>query len=775
VWACCELGHRVVTRLAEKHLTLKAKAAIASLLDDDESVADSSLWADKHRGALPKTAPWHYLDVLLDEPRYDVPFSGDVAAKGCVVDKINEFRLVSKDQAKPLADAYLQANLLTVRRWPYQADVRLAWVLNDGFSFDTVSGAAFNRFCRLDGCFCGTYPYPRNPGTKLMEVVNTTGVLPATCVASLLERRGLERLIGTDACACFVVARPLDAPHLFEHLIKNVASIDSTTHQHIAFIVFYGESTVDARANHYHEPYQTVEAKLGISYRRGFDARFDDTYGALFRDSPQLINPALFEQFMARSSDALMACLGLRAQDAPCLVFVDPKQPANKHVVKLNAESAIDFIYFEILSPLSDGFRDLRGWVRTQQLLFDLRSRHTAYQRAKAFLETADEREHQLRAYIEALDEELRILLAHGNASAASVRVWDSAALSDDRRKKLKGAIEKLKQIDTALEVMEAEVAERGESGERTLRQQMFKKRRGKCELRMRYRLKDARSELDQLCAERARHNSVWEEATGDIDERLKAGEREYAEYTKASLASGYDWERVDGEWPSDNRNLVDHRSGPRAFGVVKYILERVLRKDVSGSRPYWVRASSPLKSAAESGQHGLSSVAAWLRRNETRTFLSYRRSDSQDVTGRIYDRLTVHLPPELVIKDVDSIPLAVSFPEWIRQTLDKTHVMIAIIGPAWLAISDVTGRRIDDPGDVVRWEIETALKLRIPVIPVTVSNADMPKAAELPESLRPLAFLNGQTVRPDPDFHRDMDRLILRIGKCLTTLRGNP
>jgi S1/P1 Nuclease len=104
VWAWGRLGHRVISRLAEKQLTPKAKTAIAELLEPGESLADASLWVDENRGRLPKTAPWHYVDVPLDEPRYDSKFSGDVSTKGCVVDKINEFRLVVKDKSKSVED-----------------------------------------------------------------------------------------------------------------------------------------------------------------------------------------------------------------------------------------------------------------------------------------------------------------------------------------------------------------------------------------------------------------------------------------------------------------------------------------------------------------------------------------------------------------------------------------------------------------------------------------------------------------------------------------------
>jgi nuclease S1 len=74
------------------------------LLEPGESLADASTWADEVRGRMRNTAPWHYVDAPLDEPRYDARFSGDVSIKGCVVDKINEFRLVVKDKSKSIED-----------------------------------------------------------------------------------------------------------------------------------------------------------------------------------------------------------------------------------------------------------------------------------------------------------------------------------------------------------------------------------------------------------------------------------------------------------------------------------------------------------------------------------------------------------------------------------------------------------------------------------------------------------------------------------------------
>ncbi len=101
-WAWGRLGHRVIARLAEQQMTPLAKEAVKALLSEGESLADASLWADEHRSELPETAPWHYVDVPLDESRYDSKFSGDVASKGCVVDKIHALRAVVKDQSQSI-------------------------------------------------------------------------------------------------------------------------------------------------------------------------------------------------------------------------------------------------------------------------------------------------------------------------------------------------------------------------------------------------------------------------------------------------------------------------------------------------------------------------------------------------------------------------------------------------------------------------------------------------------------------------------------------------
>ena len=150
--------------------------------------------------------------------------------------------------------------------------------------------------------------------------------------------------------------------------------------------------------------------------------------------------------------------------------------------------------------------------------------------------------------------------------------------------------------------------------------------------------------------------------------------------------------------------------------------------------------------------------------------FISYRRDDSADITGRIYDRLIQHFSRETVFKDVDSIPLGIDFRQHLESALSQCRVFLAVIGDRWAGTDTTTGkRRIDDPYDHVRLELELALARNIPVIPVLVRNFSIPGADKLPESLQSLAYRNGINVRPDPDFHGDMDRLIKGIGSHLT------
>lgn len=156
--------------------------------------------------------------------------------------------------------------------------------------------------------------------------------------------------------------------------------------------------------------------------------------------------------------------------------------------------------------------------------------------------------------------------------------------------------------------------------------------------------------------------------------------------------------------------------------------------------------------------------------------FMSYRRADSADSAGRIYDRLVERYERPNIFKDVDSIPPGVNFADYIADSIKQSDIALIVIGPNWLdASAGWNRRRLDDPGDFVRLEIETALRLGCVVIPVLVGGAKLPSARRLPESLRPLLRQNGIEVRRDPDFALDMQRLFEAIDYWQTQPRREP
>lgn len=155
--------------------------------------------------------------------------------------------------------------------------------------------------------------------------------------------------------------------------------------------------------------------------------------------------------------------------------------------------------------------------------------------------------------------------------------------------------------------------------------------------------------------------------------------------------------------------------------------------------------------------------------------FISYRRCTSIDITGRIYDRLATHFGENRVFKDVDSIPFGVNFRNHLEREVSLCPVLLVVIDPDWLAVADERGRsKLANPADWVRIEIETALQRDRLVIPVLVGGATLPEESALPEGLKALAYRQSAQVRCDPDFHRDMDRLIHRVEGVFSSLAAS-
>lgn len=141
-----------------------------------------------------------------------------------------------------------------------------------------------------------------------------------------------------------------------------------------------------------------------------------------------------------------------------------------------------------------------------------------------------------------------------------------------------------------------------------------------------------------------------------------------------------------------------------------------------------------------------------------------------------MYDRLRAELGRDQVFKDVDSIPAGADFPTILNQRIGSCLVALVIIGRHWVDAREDDGtRRLDNPNDFVRIEVEAVLRRGIPVIPVIIDGADLPSARDLPASLRDLLRRNAVEVEDDPRFDADMARLTRSLQRLLASCDPGP
>lgn len=125
--------------------------------------------------------------------------------------------------------------------------------------------------------------------------------------------------------------------------------------------------------------------------------------------------------------------------------------------------------------------------------------------------------------------------------------------------------------------------------------------------------------------------------------------------------------------------------------------------------------------------------------------FISYRRDDAEGQAGRLFGDLSHHFGKDAVFMDVAAIEPGRDFRKVIDQQVSVCGVLLALVGRKWLdAVDETATRRLDDPMDFVRLETASALRRDIPVVPVLVQGAKMPKAEQLPDELKEFAFRNA-------------------------------
>jgi hypothetical protein len=147
--------------------------------------------------------------------------------------------------------------------------------------------------------------------------------------------------------------------------------------------------------------------------------------------------------------------------------------------------------------------------------------------------------------------------------------------------------------------------------------------------------------------------------------------------------------------------------------------------------------------------------------------FINYRREDTDDLAGRLYDRLSSEFGSDNIFKDVDSIRAGQNWKSVLEQSVAGSDVVLALIGQNWHSCTDDEGRlRLQNEQDFVRYELESARRNNKLVMPVLVKGARIPKAQALPESIRWLPDIHCAEVRGDPHFKDDVAQLVKELRR---------
>lgn len=148
--------------------------------------------------------------------------------------------------------------------------------------------------------------------------------------------------------------------------------------------------------------------------------------------------------------------------------------------------------------------------------------------------------------------------------------------------------------------------------------------------------------------------------------------------------------------------------------------------------------------------------------------FISYRRAGTSGYGGRLQEDLREHFGKERVFRDIDSIRPGSDFAQVIEQAVAQSGVVLVLIGSNWLNAKNENGqRRLDDPDDFVRLEIESALNQDIVVVPVLVEGALAPASSALPPSISRLGRMQAIELS-DMRWDYDVGRLISLLDEIV-------
>ena len=101
VFAWGPVAHRVIARVAARHLSPSARHEVKRLLGD-ESLADVAFWADEIRTRRSETLRWHYVDIPVRARDYRPARDCQLTPRGdCIIAALGRERVALADRTAP--------------------------------------------------------------------------------------------------------------------------------------------------------------------------------------------------------------------------------------------------------------------------------------------------------------------------------------------------------------------------------------------------------------------------------------------------------------------------------------------------------------------------------------------------------------------------------------------------------------------------------------------------------------------------------------------------
>ena len=160
----------------------------------------------------------------------------------------------------------------------------------------------------------------------------------------------------------------------------------------------------------------------------------------------------------------------------------------------------------------------------------------------------------------------------------------------------------------------------------------------------------------------------------------------------------------------------------------------------------------------------------------EPLVFFSYRRDEAEFVGGRICTALSHEFGNGAIFRDISSILPGDQWEAVLEENLRRCEVVVALIGPRWADLLRLRDQKGKEP-DWVRRELEVAIRLEKRIIPVYFGFdrvKDIP-AEVFRGALEKLKDYQWHRLRPDPDFDRDMEKVMAGVWSSVAARASQP